>query len=119
MKITFRNIMAYGVASLYKYLGIINQHKNRLLQNESILSIYFHKPSKLLFENCIHWLQKNGFQFITVEDIVAISKGEKPFPKGAVVITVDDGWKCNKKNIVAVADTLKIPITIFISTDPV
>jgi peptidoglycan/xylan/chitin deacetylase (PgdA/CDA1 family) len=36
-----------------------------------------------------------------------------------VLLTVDDGWKENKENIAEVAEQLQIPVTIFISTEPV
>jgi peptidoglycan/xylan/chitin deacetylase (PgdA/CDA1 family) len=48
-----------------------------------------------------------------------ISLGNMPFPKGAAVLTVDDGWKTNKTNIVELAQQQNIPIAIFVTTEPV
>jgi len=49
----------------------------------------------------------------------AIHSGEKPFPKGGAIITVDDGWRSNETNIVEVARNYVVPVTIFVATEPV
>ena len=84
-----------------------------------ILSIYFHDPSRKEFEGCVGWLKAHGFHFLTLSELLSIHKNEQPFPAGAVVLTVDDGWKSNQANIVQVAEKLKVPVAIFISTEPV
>lgn len=88
-------------------------------EGEYILSLCFHAPSKLFFESCVNWLTKNGFHFISVHELEKIAREELPFPKKAVVITIDDGWQSNLDNIVPIAVKNKIPVTIFVSTDVV
>ncbi|MFD2148291.1 polysaccharide deacetylase family protein [Mucilaginibacter antarcticus] len=51
--------------------------------------------------------------------MLAVSTGKKPFPKNAVVITFDDGWKGNVEAVIPIAETFRVPVTIFISTEPV
>ena len=119
MKINTRNIISYLYSTFLITIGLVKISKEKTLNGERILSIYFHDPEKNQFEFCINWLIKNGFNFITIEDVVKISNGEKKFPKGSVLITVDDGWIRNKENIFNVANKYNIPITIFITTDPV
>src|SRR5690606_38411938 len=48
-----------------------------------------------------------------------IANKQVPFPKGAVFLSVDDGWQSNETNIVEVAKQYGIPVTIFVSTEPV
>jgi peptidoglycan/xylan/chitin deacetylase (PgdA/CDA1 family) len=81
--------------------------------------VYFHNPTKKLFSSCVFWFKKNGFSFISVEQLQLIIAENKPIPPFSVILTVDDGWKENKENIAAVAERLGIPITIFVSTEPV
>lgn len=88
-------------------------------EGDYILSLCFHAPSKLFFESSVNWLTKNGFHFISVHELEKIGREELPFPKKAVVITIDDGWQSNLDNIVPVAAKNKIPVTIFVSTDVV
>jgi peptidoglycan/xylan/chitin deacetylase (PgdA/CDA1 family) len=114
-----RNIVAYGIAHLIIGLGFSRRIKKKALNGEFILSIYFHAPSKKLFEFCVQWLVKNNFNILSQEDVLNIAKKNKPFPKGSVILTVDDGWQSNEDNIVAIANKYKIPVTIFISTEPV
>lgn len=119
MKKKIRHIGASAIAYLFIALGLTRSLKKKALKGDFILSIYFHAPSKKLFEFCITWLKKNKFQFLSQEDILLIANKSKPFPKGGVVITVDDGWQTNEENIVAVANKYKVPVTIFVSSDPV
>ncbi|WP_237151117.1 polysaccharide deacetylase family protein [Pontibacter actiniarum] len=84
-----------------------------------MLSVYFHKPSKREFEACVKWLKKNGFTFISTSDLENIIQHELELPKGAILLTVDDGWQTNEANIVEVVNKYHVPVTIFISSEPV
>jgi peptidoglycan/xylan/chitin deacetylase (PgdA/CDA1 family) len=119
IKKRIRNISAWFVALLLIGFGFTRRVKKKALNGEFILSIYFHSPDKKLFEFCVKWLIKNNFHFLSQEDVLSIIKENKPLPKGAVIITLDDGWQTNEDNVVAIANKYKIPVTIFISTDPV
>jgi peptidoglycan/xylan/chitin deacetylase (PgdA/CDA1 family) len=99
--------------------GFVDRAIKKVLKRDVIISIYFHNPNAKLFESCIRWLQKKGFHFISLDELAEIVKGKKPFPRGAAIITVDDGWENNKNNIVKTANKLEVPVTIFISTEPV
>lgn len=83
------------------------------------MSLCFHAPSKNFFESCVDWLANNGFHFISVAELESIMNDQKPFPKGAVVITIDDGWQSNLDNIVPIAGKYKVPVEIFVSTEVV
>jgi peptidoglycan/xylan/chitin deacetylase (PgdA/CDA1 family) len=91
----------------------------RFHQSGDILSIYFHNPSLSLFEKTIKWLIKQKVTFISTEQLNLICEGKSVTPKSAVVITIDDGWKTNKENVIQVAKKFDIPVTIFVSTEPV
>lgn len=119
MKSKIRHYLAWLISLVLIAFGFIKRTKTKVHNGESILSIYFHSPSKKLFEFCIIWLLKNNFHFLTQDDIIAISNNQKEFPKGGVIITVDDGWESNEENIVTIANKYKVPVTIFISTEPI
>jgi peptidoglycan/xylan/chitin deacetylase (PgdA/CDA1 family) len=119
MKKKVRNFTGWLFAVIFISIGLTRRVKSKARKGEFILSVFFHDPSKKLFEYCINWLIKNGFVFLTQQEVIAIAKHNKPFPKNAVIVTVDDGWKGNLDNIVKVAVDYKVPVTIFISTEPV
>lgn len=100
-------------------IGLVRRAKRKALRGEHILSIYFHKPSAKEFEDCVRWLKGNGFIFLSTQDVYRIAKQREPFPKGGVVLTIDDGWSSNETNIVEVATKYRVPVTIFVSTGPV
>lgn len=114
-----RFICAWLLAQFLIFTGFVNRAVNRSFHGDYILSIYFHRPSKQEFERCIRWLKKRKFNFLTTDDILQISENNKPIPSGAVILTVDDGWLSNKECIVEVALHHCVPVTIFVSTQPV
>ena len=119
MELSIRNIAAWLLSNFYIIFGKINHVKHSAKNGEILLSVYFHNPSKKLFEGCVKWFLKNGFTIISTETLNSIIKNNELLPASSVVFTVDDGWKENKENIVAVAEKYKIPVTIFITTSPV
>lgn len=119
MPLTIRNSLAFLMAKVLLISGSVRKAVKKALTEQIILSLYCHNPSEIFFDASIQWLQKRGFRFISVNDLAAISAGEMDFPRGAVIVTVDDGWRDNKKSIVAIANKYKIPVTIFVSTEPV
>lgn len=119
MVYTIRNFAALLLSLWYIVTGRVSRSVNRALKGEYILSVYFHNPDKKLFVSCLKWLSHRGFHFISLNDLDKIRTGLVPFPKGAVLLTVDDGWKSNKSNIIEVVKRMNIPITIFLTVDPV
>lgn len=111
--------MAWVLSLGFIAIGLTKKAKKEALNGDYILSVYFHSPSKKLFEFCVKWLLKNNFHFLTQADMLDIYAEKKAFPKGGVIITVDDGWASNEENIVAIANKYKVPVTIFISTEPI
>lgn len=119
MVLTKRNILAFLVSLFFIVSGKVRRACKRAMKGDFILSIYFHNPSKKEFESIISWLIKRKFHFISLSDFEKIVAKSMPFPKGAVLVTVDDGWEPNEVNIAEVANRYQIPVGIFVSTEPV
>ena len=119
MKVNIKRFCKRVIAKFLILFLFTKKVKQEAFQGKFILSIYFHNPDKSLFEFCIKWLRKNKFCFLSEDDILAIVNKKLPFPKGGVILTVDDGWKSNEQNVIAVAEKYGIPITIFITTDAI
>jgi poly-beta-1,6-N-acetyl-D-glucosamine N-deacetylase len=119
MEYTYRNVLAFIGAGIFYLTGHLKTVRKSIVNREIILSVCSHNPDKKLFEDCIRWFKKKGFSFISINDLSAIASGHKAFPKGAVLITIDDGWRSNKENVAAIANKYKIPVTIFVTTEPV
>ena len=100
-------------------LGFSRKIKKKALRGDFIISIYFHAPEASLFDFCIKWLKKNGFHFLSEKDILAIANEKVSFPKGGVILTVDDGWQSNEQNVIAIAEKYQVPVTIFVATDAI
>jgi peptidoglycan/xylan/chitin deacetylase (PgdA/CDA1 family) len=50
---------------------------------------------------------------------VEIIEKKRNFPKGTVFISVDDGWRENLKNIIETEEAADIPISIFVTIQPI
>ena len=117
--LNLRNGFAWLLSTYYLSSKRLRYVKKRAANGDILLSVYFHNPSKKLFCACIKWFKKNGFSFISVSDLVEIINNKLPLPSTTVVLTVDDGWKENKEHLIEIAEAERVPITIFISTEPV
>ncbi len=99
--------------------GKIEKTIKKCIEKRLIISVYFHNPSKKLFEDSVKWFLKNGFQFISVQELYDVLKNKEEMPLKKVLFTIDDGWKDNKINIVDVALNYNIPVTIFATVEPI
>ena len=114
-KVLLKNLL--GLCLFFS--GKINISREEIFSKNYITSLFFHNPSQQLFKRCIQWLKKNGYFFISVDQLIQYVQNQQEFPKGAVWLSIDDGWKDNIHNIIPVINEYKIPITFFIATDPV
>lgn len=119
MKRKIRDITAAALGMLLVVSGSMRRAKKKISQEGYISGIYFHNPGKQLFEGCVKWLLKNDFNIITAGELSDILHEKKTAPKNAVWLSLDDGWKDNMVNVVPFAAENKIPLTFFITTEPV
>lgn len=119
MKRKIRNITASLLGFLLIGTGSIRKAKKKIKDNNYITGVYFHNPSKKLFEKCITWLIKNGFNIISSRELEDILSKKMAAPDYAVWISLDDGWKDNMSNVFPFAVKNKIPLTFFITTEAV
>lgn len=119
MKLSLRNTIAYLYANSLIYTGKVKKSMDAFHSDKFMLSIYFHDPSKELFEKTINWLKAQKVNFISTDELVQVMNGDLKPKHASVVLTVDDGWKGNKRNVIELAQLNNVPITIFVSLDPV
>lgn len=119
MKLSGRNLAGWLLANLLILSGFVRRATKKALRNEHLLAICFHKPSRKEFESCVRWFKNNGFTLLSIAQLEKIIRRELPFPKGGVVLTIDDGWLSNETNVVRIADQYGVPVAIYISTEAV
>lgn len=101
----FREAMAF---LMIQYYYISNS------KSDGVLSIYFHNPSKDLFEKIIKWLVAREYRFISIKELDSFINNKQKHPK-QVFISFDDGWKGNIELVESI-EKYKVPVTIFIAT---
>ncbi|MDZ7341194.1 MAG: polysaccharide deacetylase family protein [candidate division KSB1 bacterium] len=119
IKLIIRNLLGGIFAAGLMLFGVYRRAKRRAMTQPQVTPLFFHTIGKDLFRKCMLWLKKNGYVFISTDELVEIIKHRRPMPPKAVWITFDDGWKENMDTVIPVIVELNIPVTFFISTDPV
>jgi peptidoglycan/xylan/chitin deacetylase (PgdA/CDA1 family) len=69
------------------------------------------------FARQMEYIKKNGYEVITLDELVRGIKSKQKTKKNKVVITFDDGYQDNFKYAYPVLKKLGFPATIFIITD--
>lgn len=58
------------------------------------------------------WLKNHGYQPISVDDLLAANKGERPLPDKAVLLTFDDGYKGFYQRVFPLLKAYKFPAVL-------
>ncbi len=69
------------------------------------------------FAKQMDFLKRNGYQVITMDDLIEGTKVRKKFPHKKVVITFDDGYRDNYKNAFPILKEYHFPAAIFLISD--
>ena len=114
-----RNSVCWLLAKTLILLGYVKKAKVDSFRENIITAIVFHNPDRKLFEKMVDWLETNGYVFLSPSQLIKILNKKIVCPRGAVWISLDDGWKENIDNVIPIAVKRKIPITIFVCTDAI
>lgn len=67
------------------------------------------------FEQQMNYLASAGYNVVALSDVSDYLAGKKKtLPRNAMVVTIDDGWKCTYTEIYPVMKKLKFPFTVFV-----
>ena len=100
-----------------KILGFILYNLCRWFSSIDVLSVYFHNPSAVAFEDFILWAKKKGYVFVGLNELLQyIDTGAKSHKKIAY-ISLDDAWRGNL-DILPVVEIYQVSITIFAPIEP-
>ena len=119
LKRVIRNGAGFLLATILILLGFLRSARKKAFEQDVITPIAFHNPSEKLFRKMAVWFQKKGFVFISTAQLLDILSGRAVCPRGAIWLSLDDGWRDNLSNVIPIANKYHIPITIFICTGAV
>lgn len=68
--------------------------------------------SPTMFVRQIDWLRNNGYNFVSVDDILAHKAGQKMLPQKAVLVTFDDGYRSAYDHALPFLKMLGIPSVV-------
>jgi peptidoglycan/xylan/chitin deacetylase (PgdA/CDA1 family) len=111
-----RNCFCGAVALFVIASGAVHRARRRAFQIGVVTAIYFHKPNKRLLTQCIRWLIKHRYVFISADQLLQILYHRKIPPRGAVWLSFDDGCKELVSEVLPVIWQFQTPVTFFIPT---
>ncbi len=88
--------------------------RRRAFAAGAVSAIYFHKPNRRLALQCLNWLTRMGYTFVSADDVLAMLKHGRTLPHGSVWLSFDDGWRELLTTVLPVIRQRKIPVTLFI-----
>ncbi len=71
------------------------------------------------FEEQLKGLQEEGYTFISYDDLVEYSKGNKALSEKTLLVGFDDGWIGNYNNAFPILKKLNVPAAIYVVDDQV
>jgi peptidoglycan/xylan/chitin deacetylase (PgdA/CDA1 family) len=69
------------------------------------------------FEAQLNWLVREGWTVLRLADFEAFLAGRLALPPRSVLITVDDGWESFHRHAFPLLQRLRLPATLFVTTD--
>jgi peptidoglycan/xylan/chitin deacetylase (PgdA/CDA1 family) len=84
-----------------------------------VTHVYFHRPSASVFKDTISWLLRRGYRAVSTAEIEDAIARDKELPPLSLHISFDDAWRSNLTEVIPVAESLEVPITLFVPTEPI
>lgn len=97
---------AWATSADQPSLTVISYHEI-VDPKEALIPAYAVSPT--MFVRHIDWLRNNGFNFVSVDQVIAAMQGERPLPSKAVLLTFDDGYRSVAENAWPMLKMLRIP----------
>ncbi|HEY5666553.1 MAG TPA: poly-beta-1,6-N-acetyl-D-glucosamine N-deacetylase PgaB [Gammaproteobacteria bacterium] len=63
------------------------------------------------------WLRLNGFNVVSIDDILAAREGGEPLPDRAILLTFDDGYKSVATHVLPLLELFDYPAVVSVVTD--
>ena len=67
-----------------------------------------------VFEQQFARLKSEGYQFVTLDDVIDGLRGQRPLPDRAVALTIDDGHATVYSEVLPIIRRERLPVTLFI-----
>lgn len=90
-------------------LTIIGYHEIAAPQ-QALIPDYAVTPQQ--FEQQVLWLKNHGFQFVSMDDVLAARAGKKPLPAKAVLLSFDDGYASFYQHAYPLIKHYRIPVVL-------
>lgn len=117
-EINLRYIAGEIIGYALIYTGVARMFLNRRFARGEATAFFLHDPDKLVFEKVLDRARRWGFAFVDDSQLADFLNGQFKSDKPLLHISLDDGWSDNPDSVAQYAERHNIPVTYFISTEP-
>lgn len=115
MKRALRYLAGFAIGAYYITIGTRKRSLRRYDSENSILSLMTHHPTPLVFKKTIEWLLKEGFHFVSTDDLLNNKIVDLHRKYGRIAwLTIDDCWEICKESVLPMIEKHSIPVTFFL-----
>ncbi len=113
LKWKLRLFVGWCIAWGYVLVGKRRRCVRRYDEEGTILSFVAHGPDPRMFEGVLAWLARQGFTFVSTEDVLEMRAGRRAWRPRLAWLSLDDGW-ASVKGILPLLERYGCPVTIFV-----
>lgn len=118
------NILAASLSTVFMFTPTLTWSKSNNT-NQTLTVIGYHEitnnknalipeyaVSTQQFQQHMEWLKKNGYHFISVDQLLKANQGQYKLPNKPVLLTVDDGYASFYQDAYPIIKANKIPVVL-------
>ena len=115
LRLLVRKIIGWCVGMFYVTIGARKRALAQYRNKGMILSIFSHNPMPEVLDGIIRWLKRNGFAFVSTDELLDIRDGRREWTPLTAWLTFDDGWQGFPDNLLPVLEKYSVPATVFVA----
>ncbi len=112
-----RNLFGWFVAIGYALIGARRRALCKYDRPQTVLSIVTHHPSAKALENLLCYLTRNGFSFVSSDELLEMQTALKPWRPRIAWFTFDDGSANFERDYLPILEKYHVPVSLFISPE--
>ncbi len=113
-----KKLIRYSAGWLIAMFFVIVGKRFRCLKqydkDGAVLSFFTHNPSPEVLDGVLKWLTKQGFTFLSTDEMLDMCAGKTSWRKRVAWLTFDDGWDGFEKKLLPILEKYHCPATIFV-----
>lgn len=119
MRRRFRYPLGLLVGLFFVIIGARRRALARYNSEGIILPIFGHSPKPEVLNSLLCWLRKNGFVFVSTDDVLEMREGRGKWQPKTAWLSFDDGLCGFDSELLPILEKYNVPATVFIAPEEI